>query len=65
MFQGRAAQGGPRAIERNIEALNIAVADILREGSLHVCYGNWDGPAFDDVNLEPCSESSTRLMVGR
>ncbi len=40
-------------VELHIEALNIALADIPPEKvRLHVCYGNYDGPHIDDVELQ-------------
>ena len=38
----------------HVEALNLALADIPPEKvRLHVCWGNWDGPHLDDVELAP------------
>ncbi len=40
-------------VELHIDALNIALADIPAEKvRLHVCYGNYDGPHIDDVELQ-------------
>jgi 5-methyltetrahydropteroyltriglutamate--homocysteine methyltransferase len=36
----------------HIEAINLAVADIPRDRvRLHVCWGNWNGPHQDDVDM--------------
>jgi 5-methyltetrahydropteroyltriglutamate--homocysteine methyltransferase len=36
----------------HIEAINVAVADIPRDKvRLHVCWGNWNGPHQDDVDM--------------
>lgn len=36
----------------HIEAMNVALANIPRDRvRLHVCYGNWNGPHQDDVDL--------------
>ena len=36
----------------HIEAINVAVADIPRDRvRLHVCWGNWNGPHQDDVDM--------------
>ncbi len=36
----------------HIDAINIAVADIPRDRvRLHVCWGNWNGPHQDDVDM--------------
>jgi 5-methyltetrahydropteroyltriglutamate--homocysteine methyltransferase len=54
MFQDRPLKEFLERIELHIEALNLAVADIpVEKVRLHVCYGNWDGPHIDDVDLEP------------
>ena len=54
MFQDRPLSEFLERIELHIEALNVALADIPPEKTrLHVCYGNWDGPHLDDVDLEP------------
>ncbi len=40
-------------VELHIEALNIALTDIPSEKvRLHVCYGNYDGPHIDDIELQ-------------
>ena len=54
MFQDRPLNEFLERIELHIEALNVALADIPPEKvRLHVCYGNWDGPHLDDVDLDP------------
>ena len=41
-------------VELHIEALNAALVNVPRERvRLHVCWGNWDGPHIDDMDLEP------------
>jgi 5-methyltetrahydropteroyltriglutamate--homocysteine methyltransferase len=36
----------------HVEAINLAIADIPPDRvRLHVCWGNWDGPHVDDVDL--------------
>lgn len=41
-------------VEMHIEALNAALVNVPRERvRLHVCWGNWDGPHIDDMDLEP------------
>lgn len=36
----------------HIEAINVAVADIPKDRvRLHVCWGNWNGPHQDDVDM--------------
>tara|TARA_Y100000588_G_scaffold19176_1_gene19634 strand:+ start:1593 stop:2726 length:1134 start_codon:yes stop_codon:yes gene_type:complete len=40
-------------VELHIKALNMALADIPSEKvRLHVCYGNYDGPHIDDIELQ-------------
>ena len=36
----------------HIEAINVAIANIPRDRvRLHVCWGNWNGPHQDDVDM--------------
>ncbi|ADB51231.1 cobalamin-independent methionine synthase II family protein [Conexibacter woesei] len=49
----------------HVAALNDALADIPRERvRMHVCWGNWDGPHIDDIDLEPLLETVYRANVG-
>jgi 5-methyltetrahydropteroyltriglutamate--homocysteine methyltransferase len=49
----------------HVEALNIALADIPPEKvRLHVCWGNWDGPHIDDVELAPLLPILYEARVG-
>lgn len=49
----------------HIEALNVALADIPPEKvRLHVCWGNWDGPHIDDVELAPLLPILYEARVG-
>jgi 5-methyltetrahydropteroyltriglutamate--homocysteine methyltransferase len=65
MFQERPLKEFLERIELHIEALNLAVADIPKEKvRLHVCYGNWDGPHIDDVDLEPLLPILYQAKVG-
>ncbi|MBR45963.1 MAG: methionine synthase [Rhodospirillaceae bacterium] len=53
MFFNRPLKEFLARVELHIEALNIALADIPPEKvRLHVCYGNYDGPHIDDVELQ-------------
>lgn len=39
--------------EMHIEAINVAIGDIPRDQvRLHACWGNWNGPHVDDVDLK-------------
>ncbi len=52
-------------VELHIEAINRAVRDIPKDRvRLHVCWGNWDGPHCDDVDLEPLLPILYRARVG-
>ncbi len=54
-----------KRMEVHIEALNIALADIPREKvRLHMCWGNWDGPHCDDIDLEPILPLIYQAKVG-
>lgn len=54
MFQDRPMREFLERVELHVEAINIAVADIPRDRiRLHVCFGNWDGPHIDDIELGP------------
>jgi 5-methyltetrahydropteroyltriglutamate--homocysteine methyltransferase len=65
MFQERPLKEFLERIELHIEALNLALADIPAEKvRLHVCYGNWDGPHIDDVDLEPLLPILYQAKVG-
>ncbi len=49
----------------HVEALNAALADIPPEKTrLHVCWGNWDGPHIDDMELEPLLPIIYEAKVG-
>ncbi len=49
----------------HIEALNLALADIPPEKvRMHVCWGNWDGPHIDDIELEPLLPLLYEARVG-
>jgi 5-methyltetrahydropteroyltriglutamate--homocysteine methyltransferase len=49
----------------HIEALNMALADIPPEKvRLHVCWGNWDGPHLDDIELAPLLPLLYEARVG-
>ena len=49
----------------HVEALNLALADIPPERvRLHVCWGNWDGPHLDDIELAPLLPILYEARVG-
>jgi 5-methyltetrahydropteroyltriglutamate--homocysteine methyltransferase len=52
-------------VELHVEAINRAISNIPRDRvRLHVCWGNWDGPHCDDVDLEPLLPLIYRAKVG-
>ena len=65
MFQGQPLRDFLDRIEIHIDAINLALQDIPPEKvRLHVCFGNWDGPHIDDVELEPLLPIIYRAKVG-
>ena len=54
-----------KRVELHIEALNAALINIPKDRvRLHVCWGNWDGPHIDDVDLEPLLPLLYQARVG-
>ena len=52
-------------VELHIDAMNRAIADIPPEQlRLHVCWGNWEGPHIDDIDLEPLLPLLYQAKVG-
>jgi len=52
MFQDRPLSEFLERVELHVEAINLAIADIPPDRvRLHVCWGNYDGPHIDDVEL--------------
>ncbi len=52
-------------VELHIDALNLAIADIPSEKlRLHLCWGNWEGPHCDDIDLEPLLPFLYKANVG-
>jgi 5-methyltetrahydropteroyltriglutamate--homocysteine methyltransferase len=52
-------------VELHIEAINRAIANIPRDRvRLHACWGNYDGPHIDDVELEEVLPFLYRANVG-
>lgn len=65
MYAGRPLKEFLARVELHIEAINRAVSGIPRDRvRLHVCWGNWDGPHCDDVDLEPLLPLIYRAKVG-
>ena len=54
-----------KRVELHIEALNAALINIPKDRvRLHVCWGNWDGPHIDDMDLEPLLPLLYQANVG-
>jgi 5-methyltetrahydropteroyltriglutamate--homocysteine methyltransferase len=52
-------------VELHIEAMNVALADIPRDRvRLHVCWGNWNGPHQDDVDMKELLPILYKAKVG-
>ncbi len=52
-------------VELHVDAMNQALADIPRgKVRLHVCWGNWEGPHVDDIDLEPLLPLLYKAKVG-
>jgi 5-methyltetrahydropteroyltriglutamate--homocysteine methyltransferase len=65
MFQDRPLNEFLARVELHVEAINIALADIPRDKvRLHVCFGNWDGPHIDDIELGPILPLIYKAKVG-
>jgi 5-methyltetrahydropteroyltriglutamate--homocysteine methyltransferase len=49
----------------HIEAINVAIANIPRDRvRLHVCWGNWNGPHQDDVDMKDLLPILYKAKVG-
>jgi 5-methyltetrahydropteroyltriglutamate--homocysteine methyltransferase len=65
LFDGRPLQEFLQRVDLHIEAINRALVNIPRDRvRLHVCWGNWDGPHADDVDLEPVLPYFYKANVG-
>jgi 5-methyltetrahydropteroyltriglutamate--homocysteine methyltransferase len=52
-------------VELHIEAMNVALADVPRDRvRLHLCWGNWNGPHQDDVDMAEILPIVYRAKVG-
>ena len=65
MFLDQPLDAFLKRVELHIEAINAALANIPRDRvRLHVCWGNWDGPHIDDMDLEPLLPLLYQAKVG-
>ncbi|ADB52807.1 cobalamin-independent methionine synthase II family protein [Conexibacter woesei] len=54
MFRDRPLSEFLERVRLHVEVLNEAISNIPRDRvRMHVCWGNWNGPHIDDVELEP------------
>ena len=64
-FRELTLEGFLERISLHIDALNRAIANIPPDRvRLHVCWGNWEGPHIDDVELEPLLPRLYEARVG-
>ena len=65
MFQDQPLGDFLDRIKIYVDAMNLALTDIPPEKvRLHVCFGNWDGPHIDDVELAPLLPIIYKANVG-
>ncbi len=65
MYRDRSEKEFLERVDLHIEAMNRAIADIPPEKTrLHLCWGNWEGPHCDDIDLEPLLPSLYKAKVG-
>ena len=65
MFVDRPLEDFLDRVKLHIDALNRALINIRPDRvRLHVCWGNWDGPHIDDVELEPLLPLLYQARVG-
>ena len=65
MFLNQPLDAFLKRVELHIEAINAALVNIPRDRvRMHVCWGNWDGPHIDDMDLEPLLPLLYQAKVG-
>jgi len=65
MYRERSERDFLARVELHVDAMNEATAGIpLEQLRLHVCWGNWEGPHCDDIDLEPLLPLLYRARVG-
>jgi len=65
MFAGRPLDEFLERVRWHIDAINQAISGLPRDRvRLHVCWGNWDGPHLDDIELEPLLPILLEAKVG-
>jgi len=65
MFVDQPLEVFQKRMEVHVEALNQALADVPKDNvRMHVCWGNWDGPHCDDVDLKDILSIIYQANVG-
>ncbi len=65
MYRERPLNEFLERVELHIDAMNRALVDIPADRvRLHVCWGNWEGPHCDDIDLEPLLPLLYKARVG-
>ncbi len=65
LFRGRPLSEFLVRVETHVEAINLAIADLPKDRvRLHVCWGNWDGPHVNDVELSEVIRLIYKAEVG-
>ena len=65
MFRNRPEREFFERVELHIDALNRATEGLPTERlRLHLCWGNWEGPHCDDIDLEPLLPFLYKAKVG-
>ncbi|MBM3607497.1 MAG: cobalamin-independent methionine synthase II family protein [Alphaproteobacteria bacterium] len=65
MFRDMSDSEFVKQCERNVEAINMAIADIPADRvRLHICYGNWEGPHIHDIALVKILPALYQAKVG-
>lgn len=65
MYLDRSEKEFLERVDLHIAALNKALENIPREKvRLHLCWGNWEGPHCDDIDLEPLLPFIYKADVG-
>lgn len=65
MYLDRSEKEFLERVDLHIAALNVALENIPPEKvRLHLCWGNWEGPHCDDIDLEPLLPFLYKAKVG-
>ena len=65
MYLGKPEKEFLERVDLHIDAINRALVNIPPEKvRLHLCWGNWEGPHCDDIDLEPLLPFLYKAKVG-